>query len=128
MSQRESNDLGVPGYFLPEDSQFRLARLSDHIKLLGRLAQPRMADEAREWAPEVRMGELAFCLELLAEQLDLVLEETSWPAQRTVTTHAPEREVASAATPEARDTDPGRLGGGGPPGHNRPHAPMIRPH
>ncbi|MEZ0470837.1 XAC0095 family protein [Luteimonas salinilitoris] len=108
MSKRESDDLDVPGYWLPEDSQFRLARLRDHVKFLARLAQPRVADEALECAPDVRMGELAFCLEALAEQLDLVLGEVAWPAQRTVTASAPERGVTLAAT-QAPDADPGHF-------------------
>jgi hypothetical protein len=82
MSEHGLNDLDVPGYFLPEESQYRLARLGDHLRFLARLAQPRIADEARELPPEVRMGELAFCLELLAEQVGLVLDEVSWPARR----------------------------------------------
>ncbi|MEZ0472897.1 XAC0095 family protein [Luteimonas salinilitoris] len=104
MSKHESDDLGVPGYFLPEDSQFRLAKLSDYIKFLSRLARPRMADEAREWAPPLGVGELAICLELLAEQTDLVLEAVSWPAQREVAAEAPERDAVPTATPEAPDT------------------------
>lgn len=40
-----------------------------------------MAEE-REAAPKVRAGELAVCMELLAEQVDMVLREVSWPAQR----------------------------------------------
>ncbi len=39
-------------------------------------------DEEREAAPKVRAGELAICMELLAEQMDMVLREVSWPAQR----------------------------------------------
>ncbi|GHH57673.1 XAC0095 family protein [[Pseudomonas] boreopolis] len=95
MSEHAYDDRDMPGYFLPEDSKFRLARLSDHIKFLSRLAQPRIADEEKEWAPEVRMGELAFCLELLADQVDLVLDEVSWPALRTESEDAPERDIAN---------------------------------
>ncbi|WP_407353280.1 XAC0095 family protein [Luteimonas sp. R10] len=104
MSKFDSDDLDTTGYFLPEDSQFRLARLRDHIRFLGRLAQPRMADEAREWAPEVSMGELAFCLESLAEQVDLVLEEVSWPAQRELEDEVADDDAVAAATPEVSDT------------------------
>jgi hypothetical protein len=82
MSKHESNDLDMPGYFLPEDSQSRLKKLRDHMALLSRLAQPRTWEEQQESTPEVRMGELANCLELLAEQVALVLDEVSWPAQR----------------------------------------------
>ncbi|WP_407354515.1 XAC0095 family protein [Luteimonas sp. R10] len=103
MSKFDSDDLDTTGYFLPEDSQFRLTRLRDHIRFLGRLAQPRMADEAREWAPEVSMGELAFCLESLAEQVDLVLEEVSWPALRDQEAEDAEDAAETAATPEASE-------------------------
>jgi hypothetical protein len=103
MSKRESDDLGMPGYFLPEDSQLRLARLGDHIRFLARLAQPRTYGE-REWALDVPVGELAICLELLAEQADLVLQEMSWFAPRQAATSAAERSVESPAAPEASDT------------------------
>ncbi|MBB4126623.1 hypothetical protein GGR77_001913 [Xanthomonas translucens] len=72
----------LSGYFLPEESQFRLVRLGEFITFLARLAQPRSVAEEREAAPKVRAGELAVCMELLAEQLDMVLREVSWPAQR----------------------------------------------
>ena len=101
MSKRESNELDMRGYFLPEDSQHRLAKLGEHMDFLSRLAQPRTSDEAREWAPEVRMGELAVCLELLAEQVDLVLAETSWSASRHAGANAAERDEACDDEPEA---------------------------
>ena len=47
-----------PGYYLPEDSQQRLVRLSDHIKFLLRLMQP-LADAPGEPAREVRLAEVA---------------------------------------------------------------------
>lgn len=82
-----------PGYYLPEDSQLRLVRLSDHIKFLLRLMQP-LADAAGEPAREVRMAEVAFCLELLGDQVDLVLDEVSWPAAQV---DAPARGAAGEA-------------------------------
>ena len=82
LSLEPLNPDDMPGYFLPEDSQFRLKKLRDYTEFLSRLAQPRTSDEAKECAPEVRMGELAVCLELLSEQVELVLEELSWPAER----------------------------------------------
>ncbi len=85
-----------PGYYLPEDSQLRLVRLSDHIKFLLRLMQP-LADAAGEPAREVRMAEVAFCLELLGDQVDLVLDEISGPAQRAVQAGAPAHEAAGEA-------------------------------
>jgi hypothetical protein len=104
MSKRESDDPGMPGYFLPEDSQLRLAKLSDHIRFLARLAQPRTWDEGRQCALEVPVGELAICLELLAEQADLVLQEMSWFAPRQAGSSAAERSAESAATPDVSDT------------------------
>ncbi|MDY4282679.1 hypothetical protein [Xanthomonas sp. LF06-19] len=86
MAHDRLDDDDMPGYFLPEDSQFRLAKLRDHVRFLVRLAQPRTPDEERAAEPKVRMGELALCLELLAEQVDLVLGALSYPAQRTDTT------------------------------------------
>jgi hypothetical protein len=103
MSKRESDDPGMPGYFLPEDSQLRLAKLSDHIRFLARLAQPRTYEE-RECALDVPVGELAICLESLAEQADLVLQELSWCAPRQTETSAAERSAESTATPEVPDT------------------------
>jgi len=71
-----------PGYYLPEEAQYRLQQLRDHMRFLARLAQPRTLDEEREAAPKVRASELAVCMELLAEQMDMVLREVSWPAHR----------------------------------------------
>ncbi|MFC4727239.1 XAC0095 family protein, partial [Coralloluteibacterium thermophilus] len=68
-------------YYLPEDSQFRLKKLQQYMAFLSQLAQPRTADEEREWAPEVSVGEVAICLELLAEQVAIVLDEVAWPAR-----------------------------------------------
>jgi hypothetical protein len=109
MSRHESEDREGLGYWLPEDSQLRLARLSEHIRFLSRLAQPRIAHEALECAQKVSLGELTFCLEALADQLDLVLDEVSWPAQGTATVDAPERDITSAARPEVSGTNPGRF-------------------
>lgn len=82
MSKHDLDQMETTGYFLPEDSQFRLKKLHQHMVFLSQLAQPRMHDEAREWAPEIRTGELAVCLELLAEQAARVLDAVSWPAER----------------------------------------------
>jgi hypothetical protein len=76
------NSDDMSGYFLPEESQFRLVRLGELITFLARLAQPGSVAEEREAAPRVRAGELAVCMELLAEQLNMVLGEVSWPAWR----------------------------------------------
>lgn len=97
MSYDRLDDEDMPGYFLPEESQFRLAKLRDHVRFLVRLAQPRTPDEERAAEPKVRMGELALCLELLADQVELVLDALSYPAQRTDTTPG----ARPAATVEA---------------------------
>ncbi|MBO9786630.1 XAC0095 family protein [Xanthomonas phaseoli] len=101
MAHDRLDDDDMPGYFLPEDSQFRLAKLRDHVRFLVRLAQPRTQAEERAAEPQVRMGELALCLELLAEQADLVLGALSYPAQRTVTTRGAWPNAAVQAAPDA---------------------------
>jgi hypothetical protein len=98
MSMFDSNDLGMPGYFLPEDSQSRLKKLRDQITFLSRLAQPRTWKE-QDYALQVPAGELAICLEALAEQVSTVLDELSWPAQRQK--DAAEGDVATAESPQA---------------------------
>jgi hypothetical protein len=95
MSTFYSDDM--PGYLLPEDSQFRLKKLRDYTAFLSRLARPRSSGEVEEGAPEVRMDELAICLELLSEQVALVLEEVSWPAQRRTEASASEFAPAQSA-------------------------------
>jgi hypothetical protein len=107
MSTFDSDDLETMGYFLPEDSQLRLKKLHEYAEFLSHLAQPRTADEEQEWIPEIRVGEVAICLELLAEQVGLVLDEMSWPAYRS------ESEAASAADaePEAAEEAPDDAGG-----------------
>lgn len=85
-----------PGYYLPEDSQQRLVRLSDHIKFLLRLMRP-LADASGGPAREVRMAEVAFCLELLGDQVDLVLDELSGPARHAPQAGAPAHYPAGEA-------------------------------
>ncbi|KAF1714448.1 hypothetical protein CSC74_16085 [Pseudoxanthomonas yeongjuensis] len=104
MSKPTSNDLDTRGYFLPEDSQSRLKKLRDHMQFLSGLAQPRTWKEEQERAPEVPVDHLATCLELLAEQADLVLQDVSWPARREVAADAPDRDVTAATSPETSDT------------------------
>ncbi|SOD57688.1 XAC0095 family protein [Pseudoxanthomonas wuyuanensis] len=98
MSKFDSDEMDMPGYFLPEDSQFRLKKLRDYTEFLSRLAQPRTSDEAKEGTPEVRIGELAVCLQLLSEQVELVLEELPQPMQR---------KAAATATDADADEDEG---------------------
>ncbi|WP_295843340.1 hypothetical protein [uncultured Xanthomonas sp.] len=101
MAHDRLDDDDMPGYFLPEDSQFRLAKLRDHVRFLVRLAQPRTQAEERAAEPKVRMGELALCLELLADQVDLVLGALSYPAQRTDTTRGAWSDAAIQAATDA---------------------------
>lgn len=111
MSTFDSDDLETMGYFLPEDSQFRLKKLREYLEFLSHLAQPRIADEEREGIPVIRPGEVAICLELLAEQVAQVLEELSWPADRREAAAAPgaggefEAEPNVVAATESADTD-----------------------
>lgn len=103
MSRHESDDIDRAGYFLPEDSQFRLKKLRDHMEFLSHLAQPRTLDEEQDWVPEIRMDELAVCLELLAEQAELVLEEVSWRARRNATPDAAEADEEAEAAQNMTD-------------------------
>ncbi|KGU56223.1 hypothetical protein NY99_09075 [Xanthomonas phaseoli pv. phaseoli] len=63
------------GYYLPEGAQYRLQQLRDHMRFLARLAQPRTQAEEQARQPAICMDELAFCLELLAEQVGRVLDD-----------------------------------------------------
>ncbi|MCW2037875.1 XAC0095 family protein [Xanthomonas campestris] len=69
-----------PGYYLPEGAQYRLQQLRDHMRFLARLAQPRTQAEEQSRQPAVCMDELAFCLELLADQMTHALKQVQWPA------------------------------------------------
>lgn len=82
MSYAQLDDEDGPGYFLPVEGQVRLARLSDHVRFLARVLAPRTQAEEDAAARGVRLGEVAFCLELLADQVGQVLDVLSWPAQR----------------------------------------------
>jgi arylsulfatase A-like enzyme len=105
MSTFDSDDLQTTGYFLPEDSQFRLKKLREYVEFLSHLAQPRRPDEEREGVPEIRPGEVAICLELLEEQIAQVLDELSWPAERRDRTAACEAAANAAACTEAAEHD-----------------------
>jgi hypothetical protein len=100
MSKLDSDGLETTGYFLPEDSQYRLKKLREYIEFLSHLAQSRMADEEQEGIPEIRVGDMAICLELLAEQVGLVLDEISCPAQRYEEEAAPGIDAESQTAKE----------------------------
>ena len=97
-----SNDQSTVGYFLPEDSQFRLKKLREYVEFLSHLAQPRTANEDDECMPDIRAGEVAICLELLAEQVELVLDEVSFPAERKARKPKP---VAGTGAEDVSDTE-----------------------
>jgi hypothetical protein len=101
MSTFDSDDLETTGYFLPEDSQLRLKQLREYVGFLTHLARPRRPDEDQEWYAEIRVSEVAICLELLEEQIGRVLDELSRPAERG------ERAAAarSDAEPEAMQVE-----------------------
>ncbi|WP_202843103.1 XAC0095 family protein [Luteimonas saliphila] len=114
MSEHALDQGKTRGYLLSEDGQFRLRKLHGHMVFLSQLAQPRTRDEEDDDAPEVSMGELAVCLELLAEQAAQVLEQATWPARHErvhdKTTTAPEAggiadEAPSAAAAEHDEAD-----------------------
>ena len=99
MSTFDSDDRETMGYFLPEDSQLRLQKLREYAEFLSHIAQPRTADVEQEWIPEINVGEVAICLELLAEQVGLVLDDLSFPAYRSESEATP----AVDAKPEAAE-------------------------
>ncbi|WP_158755424.1 hypothetical protein [Dyella sp. S184] len=110
MSTFDADDLETTGYFLPEDSQLRLKKLREYVEFLANLARPRGADEAKEWYAEIRPGEVAICLELLEEQIGLVMEELSWPAERgeraaagEADAHADAEDGTEAAEPDVAE-------------------------
>ena len=95
MSTFDSDDRETVGYFLPEDSQLRLQKLREYAEFLSHIAQPRTPDVQQEWIPEIHVGQVAICLELLAEQVGLVLNDLSFPAYRS--------ESDAAAMPDDAD-------------------------
>jgi hypothetical protein len=101
MSNVDTGKFETTGYFLPEDSEFRLKKLRKHMGFLSYLAQPRRAEDEGDFM-DIRPGEVAVCLELMAEQVDLVLQTVSFPAHRKPKSGAT-AEVASEAKDDAED-------------------------
>ncbi|MDR7192014.1 XAC0095 family protein [Luteimonas terrae] len=99
MSKSDTKTRGALGYLLPEDSHFRLRKLHQHIVFLSRLAEPRVDEE--EDGPEIDHPALAGCLELLAEQVQQVLDTVSWPARLEA------KGKPAAAERDAEDADDG---------------------
>ncbi|WP_019304205.1 XAC0095 family protein [Xanthomonas oryzae] len=75
-------------YLLPENAQLRLLQTRDHLQFLAALARSRSIAVSDLDDLQVRPDALAFCFELLAEQLGDVLEQTKAPydvlAQRPI--------------------------------------------
>jgi len=94
-------------WVLPEDSQLRLQKLREYAEFLSHIAQPRTPNVAQEWIPEINVGEVAICLELLADQVGLVLDDLSFPAYRSESEATP----AVDAKPEAAEAMPSDAGG-----------------
>ncbi|AKU51872.1 XAC0095 family protein [Xanthomonas arboricola] len=71
-------------YLLPEDAQLRLLQTRDHLRFLAALARPRsVSTTSGIIEPPVPMDALAFCFDMLAEQLDDVLLQTTAPVNMT---------------------------------------------
>jgi hypothetical protein len=107
MSKFDSDDLETTGYFLPKDSQLRLKKLREYVEFLSHLGQPRRAGGEQECLLTIRVDEVAICMELLAGQVGLVLDEISWPAYRSEREAVPE----AAPEPEASEEVPENSGG-----------------
>ncbi|MGN6228225.1 MAG: XAC0095 family protein [Dyella sp.] len=105
MSTIDSEDRNVTGYFLPEDTQLRLKQLREYVGFLTNLARPRRPDEDSECYNEIRPGEVAICFELIEEQIGLVLDELSYPAERGEPAEATEAAADTETEAEAADAD-----------------------
>ncbi len=109
MSTIDTDDLEVAGYFLPEDRKYRLEKLSDYAEFLSKLAQPRSANEEADWlGPQIQASEVAICMELFAEQLEIVLDELTCPAYRTHRQAAQPVDVEPETAKEKPDDADGR--------------------
>jgi hypothetical protein len=105
MSKHDLEEMGTTGYFLSEDSHFRLRKLQEYMMFLSQLAQPRSSEEEHPWGPgpDIRAADLEICLELLAEQVQIVLDEASGPAERVA--KAEDTEDNEAMEAETAETD-----------------------
>jgi hypothetical protein len=98
MSDEILEDVGVAGYYLPEDDKARLERLLKDLALLKRMARRLRAgdDSPSDWK------KFSNRVEHVAKELDDVLDETAWPAYRTAVAEAPQATPgAAASSPEA---------------------------
>ena len=116
----ETGGTGGTGYFLPEDSEFRLRKVRNNMAFLSQLAQPRSDEEECGGGPEIEPADLEVCLELLAEQVQRVLDEVAWPAKvvqagakhrASHASDAMDAEATDAADEDADDEDAEAEGG-----------------
>ncbi|MCC4622371.1 hypothetical protein LL965_20780 [Xanthomonas cassavae CFBP 4642] len=71
-------------YLLPEDAQLRLLQTRDHLRFLAALARPRcVSSTSGSNEPPIPLDALAFCFDMLAEQLNDVLLQASVPGDMT---------------------------------------------
>lgn len=104
MSKFDTEDRGALGYFLTEDGQSRLRNLHQHIVFLSRLAEPRVDEE--EDGPEIDHPALTGCLDLLAEQVQLVLDAVSRPGRlQARDKRGDDKNKADDSYDEAEDVD-----------------------
>lgn len=94
MSKRKPEETKAVGYVLPGDGESRLKKLYEHMVCLSHLAQSRVRDGAPAGGSGASAGELALCLELLAEQAERVLDALSPPAGQEAA--RPPREIRDA--------------------------------
>lgn len=66
---------GSHHYYLTEDSFWRLVHLKQHMRFLMRLAQSHTISTPSPPTPFAGLSEVAFCMDLLADQIDLILDE-----------------------------------------------------
>jgi hypothetical protein len=112
MSKHDLDEMETTGYFLSEDSQFRLRKLQDYMMFLSQLAQPRSSEEEHPWGPgpDIRAADLEICLELLAEQVQIVLDEASGPAERVAKAAGSAKQAEDAEdADEADETEAGGM-------------------
>ncbi|WP_156170288.1 hypothetical protein [Luteimonas sp. FCS-9] len=97
MAKFETEDQGSFAYLLSEDGELRLRKLYQHVELLARLSEPRMGEQ--ENGPPIDTPALSSYFEMLAEQVQLVMNEVSEPGSLH------RQGVTAAATEETEDGD-----------------------
>jgi hypothetical protein len=69
------------GYVLPEDAHLALVQARDHLRLLARLTEPRIAADDDE-LPLSPLA-LAHCFDRLARDLDDIVNAARWPGRES---------------------------------------------